>query len=148
MFITNLYHVQVALINEVIDRPSRSPKFVWQDPLDYMGDPTLVERLKILRPLNQAGCRMDNDVVMKVLELVQPYITLSRVAGIGKARMAIVGAWKQPEHARTTSKLQWKADKELTVRVEHKGEQGSPGYTTKSVHNSKTLRSAQNQDSL
>jgi len=34
---------------------------------------------------------------------------------------------------------------ELMVKIEHKGQEGRAGYTTKSVHNSKTLRSAQNQ---
>jgi hypothetical protein len=122
----------------------RSPKFAWQDPVEQMDDPALVERHKILRCLDQVGCSIDKDVAMKILEHVQKYMALSRVAGIGKARVAIVGAWKEPGTTSASSKLKWREGKELMVKIEHKGEQGRPGYTTRSAHNSKILRSAQN----
>jgi hypothetical protein len=118
-----------------------SPKFVWQDPSERMDDPALVERLKILSCLDQVGCRIDMDVAMKLLERVQKNMALPRVAGMGKARVAIVGAWKEPGITSATSKLKWREGKVLMVKIEHKGEQGSSGYTTKSAHNSKILRS-------
>jgi hypothetical protein len=130
--------------SETYYKQERSPKFVWQPPRPIYR-PEEMERLNILDRLVQVGCRMEgwDEVAMPILEYVQQFVTLLGVSGLGKARVAIVGEWKNPATPVLASRLGWKMNAQAVVKLEHKGQEGRAGYANQSMHNSKTIRSAQ-----